>query len=150
MKCYTFRIEDKTRKVLENLKAWNVPFSCAGILRAALEKELRGTLRIYQDKIVQGLIKDAFEEVLAQSLSEEQAKARIFEMSSLLCASLWQNYAVRISPAELKRQAEFYFYMKRRAEAKKEKITSEEQTEIEDILSAEAENEGEYAENKTN
>lgn len=137
MKCYTFRIEDKTKKVLENLNAWEIPFQAAGILRAALEKELRQTLRIHQDKIVSGFIRDAYAEILKQSLSPEQAKARVFESCSLLCASLWQNYNIRISPAELKRQCEFYFYMKRRAEQKPEKIEKEEHSEIEDILGAE-------------
>jgi hypothetical protein len=137
VKPYTFRIEDKTKKVLENLNSWGIPFSAAGILRAALEKELRQTLRIHQDKIISGFIRDAYAEILKQSLSPEQAKARVFDICSLLCASLWQNYNIRISPAELKRQAEFYFYMERRAAQKGEEIKTDEHNEIEAILGAE-------------
>lgn len=146
MQPYTFRIEEKTRKILDNLKDWEVPYNFAGILRATLEKELRLTLRIHQDKIVTGFIKKVYADLLVSSLDENQARNKVYTNCSLFCASIWQNYGIRISPSELTRQCQFYFFnidyereQKRKDEEKKkrEEQDKKEDSEIENIFEAE-------------
>jgi len=141
VKPYSFRIEEKTSKVLDNLKSWEIPFSFAGILRATLEKELRVVLKVHQAKIVTGFIKTTYAEILTQALDERQARNSIYSNCGLFCASIWENYGIRLSPSELKRQCQFYFFnldRERMQNYKKEKIEREanEDQDIENLLGA--------------